>query len=481
MVMNNNSPDLEKVNRRVKEKIRNYRQYNFSNTQNRLLKCFFDLAQEYDSIHDLYRVCVVVPLEMLGLDSALYLLDTEEKTLELICNSREGVIAEQRPVPTGIHLAAEAYVSGDAYVVPIFRKPLSTALLDDAEPPLTQHPWQPKSRIMGMFEITPLSGLKEEDRFFFTKYTNRIGYSLHNRMIARQNIRHLEFINSLVMDIEHNVIIPNMYFKHLFNQLKKKIVSLDTLENTMTELMSKGTHCTSENCETIFTEISQLRKDLMIYHGELEKHHANVSLFLESLFRREHFQRGRLVLQPKRCCVEEEIIQPQLEQYRARLKTQGIVIDRPTDMIEERVLLNVDIGLLSQVYANFFSNAVKYTEEIVDHNGRPRKAVAYGREILADFFGPGQKGIKFNIFTTGRHFSGTEADSLFSEGFRCANSQGRAGTGHGLAFVKHVVEMHGGRVGYEATGQGNNFFFVLPLPVVPISSRWPPEPKPRVS
>jgi signal transduction histidine kinase len=35
--------------------------------------------------------------------------------------------------------------------------------------------------------------------------------------------------------------------------------------------------------------------------------------------------------------------------------------------------------------------------------------------------------------------------------------------GHGLAFVKYVVELHGGQVGYEPTPEGNNFFFVLPL------------------
>ena len=38
------------------------------------------------------------------------------------------------------------------------------------------------------------------------------------------------------------------------------------------------------------------------------------------------------------------------------------------------------------------------------------------------------------------------------------------GTGHGLAFVKQVVEIHGGVAGYEATEEGNNFYFILPLP-----------------
>jgi signal transduction histidine kinase len=133
----------------------------------------------------------------------------------------------------------------------------------------------------------------------------------------------------------------------------------------------------------------------------------------------------------------------------------------------------VDKGLLAQVYANLFSNAVKYTEEIIDEMGNPRKTVAYGREIIDDYFGPNQRGVKFNVFTTGRHLSANEVAGLFSEGFRGHNSLQKPGTGHGLSFIKHVIELHGGQVGYEATGQGNNFYFVLPLPTIKFLRPWP--------
>ena len=142
-------------------------------------------------------------------------------------------------------------------------------------------------------------------------------------------------------------------------------------------------------------------------------------------------------------------------------------------MDKEEIPIMVDKGLLSQVYANLFSNAVKYAEEIIDHLGKPRKAVAYGREIINDYFGPHQRGVKFNVFTTGQHLPYPEALALFSEGFRGANSTQKPGTGHGLSFIKHVIELHGGRVGYEATAQGNNFFFVLPLPTIKYLRPWP--------
>jgi signal transduction histidine kinase len=46
---------------------------------------------------------------------------------------------------------------------------------------------------------------------------------------------------------------------------------------------------------------------------------------------------------------------------------------------------------------------------------------------------------------------------------RGKSSKGIHGTGHGLAFIQHVVELHGGIIGYEKTSEGNNFYFILPV------------------
>jgi signal transduction histidine kinase len=464
--------DLVHIQRRVREKLKDHVRYDFSPLQNNLLKSFFDLVQEYDRLDDFYRISVVVLLESMQVESALYIIDSEEKQLKLVCNSEEGIIHDSRPVPTGIYLADQPYKTENSYVVPIYRKPPLNKLNNNVLVSPDQHFWHGDMTILGMFEISPLDKLTEADLFFLRKYANRIGFRLHNRLLAQQNIQHLKFINSLVMDIEHNVIIPNMYFKHLFNQLHKKIAEMQDLEKQMNELKEK-TEVSDEACTMLIDRLSDLRSSLLGYQQEMMKHHANVSLFLESLFRREHFERGHLVLRPKLCRVEKEIILPQLGQYKSRLKANNVVVDRPMGMDEEEIPIMVDKGLLAQVYANLFSNAVKYTEEIVDNKGVGRKAMAYGREIFDDYFGPNQRGVKFNVFTTGKHLTDIEMKALFSDGFRGPNSHDKPGTGHGLSFIKHVIELHGGQVGYEATGQGNNFYFVIPLPTIKFLRPWP--------
>jgi hypothetical protein len=469
--------DLEAICRRVRSKAISYERYNFSRNFNDFLKAFFDLAQEYDPLEDFYRICIAVPLEITGLDTALYIYDDKQSQLFLVCDSKQGVISPKEEVKYPLCLAQEPYEVDERYLIPVYSKPPEDIPVE--EQPKEQQETRQKflfegpigpagplgpdgrHRLLGMFAVGPLKDLSEGDLFFFRKYANRIGYNLHNRLISLQNIDHLKFINGLVMDIEHNVIVPNMYFKYLFNQLKKKIKELEALECDIEGLAEKG----KEKQEQCLRNCLDLRKDLMGYHEELVKHHDNVSLFLESLFRREHFERGHLVLRPRPCFLEKEVILPQLEHYTGRLQRAGVTVEHPRDMMEGEHRTLVDIGLLAQVYANLFSNGAKYAREIIDHTGKPRKTLAYGQEVVRDFPEPGKKGLKFNVFTTGPHIPEEEQEMLFQEGIRGSNTEGIDGTGHGLSFVRHVIELHGGKVGYEPTGQGNNFYFILPLPL----------------
>ncbi|RWX52093.1 Signal transduction histidine kinase [Candidatus Electrothrix marina] len=463
--------DLQKICQRIREKSNSYDRYNFSSDFNDFLKAFFDLAQEYDSLDDFYRICVAVPLEMTGLDSALYLYDDETGKLCLVCDSTQGIYQEKITASEHVALSIKPYQSDNSYIVPIYRK------LPEEDTDFSKETDQRaagdhcvsqkrcgRNRILGMFSVAPLDKLSADDRFFLTKYTNRIGYNLHNRLIALQNIDHLKFINTLVMDIEHNVIVPNMYFRHLFNKLRKKIIELENLRDEIRE--TTGPDAASHHCESCLSRCDRLGDDLLFYHSEMVKHHSNISLFLESLFRREHFESGHLVLHPKRCFVEKEIILPQLENYASRLRSANITVDRPNNMLYEEFQLVVDIGLLSQVYANLFSNATKYTREVVTRGGATRKAIAYGREVINDFPECGEQGVKFNVFSTGPHLDPEEAPLIFQEGVRGKDSKGIYGTGHGLAFIQHVVELHGGIVGYEKTSEGNNFYFILPVSYV---------------
>ncbi len=453
---------LSTVLARIRKKKEDYEKYKFTRTQGRALRAFFDLAQEFETIENFFRVAVFVPKEFMGLDCCLYLLSQgSEERLEVACDSLSGTEVAGNPPPEGIEIRDEPYEINDSFVTPIRGNCRLFA----------EQPIQESEEIIGMFEVFPLSRLEEKDKLFFRKYANRIGYNLHYKMLVKQNEDHIKFVNTLVADIEHNVIIPNMKYKLFLNSLKRKLIEAHEIYDIILKKIEKHK---SYGCrhiheiEDISGQIFNLYSELMNQYRELEKHYYNTSLFLESLLRRDHFEKGHLVLRQKMCRFKKEVIDPQLERYRARLERKGIRIDNQLGGIPETedIPLMVDVGLISQVYANFFSNAEKYCEEVTNEHGENIKFMAYGREIIEGFFGHNKPGIKFNVFTTGPHIPEKYANKLFEEGFRAhpARHNGHS-MGHGLHFVKKVVEVHGGVVGYEPVHLGNNFYFILPLQV----------------
>ncbi len=436
--------DLEIVMTRVKEKRQAFKQYNFSFLEDDALKTFFDLAQEYETLDNFYRVVVSVIKEFFDLESRLYLLAPEDR-LELVCDSVHGLYPEKPLAPAGIKLESRAYSLDNSWLVPI----RGNLLLVD------RLPFYAKEQLIGMLEVFPADRLSEHSRFFLEKYANRIGYNLHAKIIAEQNIQHIRFINSLVADIEHNIIVPNISLSLHLRHLRGKIAALKQLEDMAAFLQAP------EARERFHRLVQGLEED----YKNLEQQYKGVSLFIESLFRPSHFQRGQLVLRRRTHRVQQEIIEPQLQMFLPRLRERGIEIDVGLGGVpsDEEVPLSVDKGLMAQVYANLFSNAVKYTRP----NQAGRKYISYGREILKDYFGPGKDGVKFNVFSTGPHVPPEDVPHIFEEGYRGRNVDGEAGTGRGLYFVRNVIETHGGVAGYEPTGEGNNFYFILPLVTAP--------------
>ena len=446
----------------------------FSPLHNDLLKAFCDAVQAESSLDYFFKICVTVPFVLGKMHGAFYLLDKKSGELQCVCDSEQGLLDPPQPAPEYVVRAEKAYQAGGTMLYPLFPGPLND---DQAQAPgqpggsgkksspfgrnlLHPDPFFAGHSLLGLLAVYPAEKMSGQDKLFFATLSNWIGYKLNNRLIAVQHLEHLRFLNSLGRDMGHNVIVPNMYFKYLLRKLEKKIDRIDEIRRQAEKQLAAGSG--ADQCQAIFAECAVVKDDLRSCHQELVKHHTQISLFLESLFREEHFTLGHLVVRPQKCLVENDIVIPQLEMYAARLANQGITIDKPRNMTGQKFPLLVDIGLLSQVYANLFSNAVKYTREI-EHNGRKRKAMAYGCEEVNDFPEPGRKGIKFNVFTTGPPLSQREREEIFKEGVRGRNSEGIAGLGHGLAFIQRVIEVHGGEVGCEATEEGNNFYFILPL------------------
>ena len=439
---------------RVREKKESYRRYNFERSQEEAFATFFDLAQEFTSLESLYHICVAVPKEFFDLDSRLYIIEPKRSQLELVCTSRRGLLLPDERRKHKAVVVEETVEAGESWFFPI----RGNQALNDMLPFLGQ------SSILGVFEIYPKKVVDERKKFFLEKFTNRIGYNLHQKLLVQQNIDHIRFINQLVSDIEHNVITPNMYYKFFLVRLRKMIENYKKIEEMARTLVEDSQICeaVAQSLQNAAETLQETNQGLQAAYSALSKHYEHTSLFLESLFRKDHFQKGTYVLRKQSCNFRTEIIEPLFERYSGQFASKGITVDdRLENVPDEQVTLFVDKGLISQVFDNFFSNAVKYTGTAEDERGSSIKFFSLNRQIIKDLFGEDKPGVRFNFFTTGKPLTRYECERVFDEGFRASTTE--SGTGHGLNFVKKVVEIHGGMVGCEPQPNGNLLYLVLPF------------------
>ncbi|MEF2230975.1 MAG: HAMP domain-containing sensor histidine kinase [Pseudodesulfovibrio sp.] len=433
---------------RIEEKLADYEGYDFSLRQVRGLNIFFDLAQEFRGREMFYAVCMMLPRVLFDMESRIYILETEDTFVLAGCS--RGDCDLERTRTWDDELTGHIVVSGDSLFVPIPCNPEYADLL----------PFLPPHNILGCFELYPCADLEGHDQLFLEKYVNRIGFQLHQRIIRAHNREHLRFIKSMVQDIGHNVIVPNMYFKLYFNRLKRRI---EDLHLTTGKVLAALGRCGDEPALRDGNRLAVTAAAIEAQYQEIYRHYETTSMFLETLLRRRHFEEGRYVLEKREADVLSGVVEPQIERYRQRLEERDIAIGcGPEAPAPESVRFMMDRGLISQVFANLISNAVKYTEPATLPDGRTGKFVSYGWRIVPDALGPGKPGVRLWLTSTGRPLDLANPMDVFRPGFRADNVARERGTGRGLYFCRQVVELHGGSVGYSHNDCGNEFYLILP-------------------
>lgn len=138
-----------------------------------------------------------------------------------------------------------------------------------------------------------------------------------------------------------------------------------------------------------------------------------------------------------------------LADYHARRGSDGHVLDQQLDPAVPVLLL--DPLKLTQVFENLIDNAIKHTPAgtriHVELTQQDRAVVACVRDD-----GPG--------------IPAEDLPHVFERFYRVdkGRSREKGGTGLGLSIVKHIAQLHGGRVWAESeAGQGSAFFLTLPM------------------
>ncbi len=142
-----------------------------------------------------------------------------------------------------------------------------------------------------------------------------------------------------------------------------------------------------------------------------------------------------------------EAIESAVELHSAALERRGLRLDL---MLPPMLRARADPDHLDQVLANLLQNAVRYTP---DGGGIGVMAEQRAADVLV------------SISNTGRGIPPEDLPHVFERFYRVDKSRDRAsgGAGIGLAIVKSLVELGGGRVGAESSPDQTRFWFSVPV------------------
>ncbi|MDQ6638075.1 MAG: response regulator [Pseudomonadota bacterium] len=170
---------------------------------------------------------------------------------------------------------------------------------------------------------------------------------------------------------------------------------------------------------------------------------------IDDLMDVSRINQGRIELQRQRVDLSA-VVELAVEAIRPQMSEgdHELVVALP----DAPVVLHADATRLSQVFVNLLANAAKYT----DRGGRIELVVQ--REAAA---------VKVTVKDDGIGIPAEKLRSVFDmfsqvEG---ARSRSQGGLGIGLSLVKHLVELHGGRVEAHSLGLGAGSMFVVSLPL----------------
>jgi two-component system phosphate regulon sensor histidine kinase PhoR len=125
--------------------------------------------------------------------------------------------------------------------------------------------------------------------------------------------------------------------------------------------------------------------------------------------------------------------------------------------IPSSLAVEADRNYLEQIFINLLDNAIKYTHE--------------GGKITISASGKDQKEIQISVQDDGIGIPKEDLPRVFERFYRVdkGRSQELGGTGLGLSIVKHLVQVHSGRVWVESQLEnGSTFHFTLPKRSEPI-------------
>ena len=186
--------------------------------------------------------------------------------------------------------------------------------------------------------------------------------------------------------------------------------------------------------------------EALAYVSVLKRHAERLTNIVRDLLvlsELEHAGKGALNIEEVDL---SEVVDSVVSMFRSRAEEKGLSLEAEA----EKVVFRGDPYRIEQALVNLVDNAVRYTER--------------GRVVVRAYVKSGWAVLE--VEDTGVGIPEEHQRRIFERFYVVDKSRSRetGGTGLGLSIVKHIVELHGGRVEIEsAPGKGSRFSLLFPL------------------
>lgn len=289
----------------------------------------------------------------------------------------------------------------------------------------------------------------EENRidivYRITTKSNKVKY-FNEKIIYEKRKNDLEVYKGVVTDISSGKNQEEYLLSHLeeltrMNHAKDNFISIlsHDLRAPFTSILGFT--------EILLNETHLTENEKTEYLNYIHDSSANQLQLVNYLLDWSRLQTGRLSIEPNR-------LQAQSIIFNCVSSLTGNAIRKNLDIkvnVSENIFIHADERLLTQVFTNLISNAIKFSNE---GKSIEISALRYNEEL-----------IEFIVKDEGIGISEENQLKLFrfEHMFSTSGTKGEKGTGLGLPLIKEIVQKHRGNIWfYSAPKEGSEFHFTIP-------------------
>lgn len=232
-----------------------------------------------------------------------------------------------------------------------------------------------------------------------------------------------------------------------FNDMAQELSGIETLQNDFTANVShemKTPLAVIRNYAALLKSPELSDEERMEYADETCKAADKLSALVTNILKLNKLENRQIFPEKEKYDLGEQLCECLL-QFESEWERKGLEIE--TD-IEDGITVSADSELLSIVWSNLFSNAVKFTD---------RGKIRVSLKKDGDF-------AKITVADTGRGISAKDGKHIFEKFYQADTSRATGGNGLGLALVKRVIDIEGADISVESEpGKGSIFTVRIPV------------------